>query len=244
MKMASAKDLKEIGNESSYTPEFFEELYQKIDLKDAHSKNILKRTVMLAAQRYMRHYGDYRREVAAHEIKKELKKSLSHIDKAADSLAKVYASGNYGEEIVNNLHTVISRKYPSLNSMLGHIIRGDGQFVTITSPARSLDLLGAMADGIDLTLKKNKSLKTTPKSIALYHWIMILSAKLEPIIGHRLEQSRYHNGKYISKREMGDSELLKFIIEPLDPNVTITQIETAIKETRQERHDAPWDDYF
>jgi len=73
---------------------------------------------------------------------------------------------------------------------------------------------------------------------------MILSAQLEPIIGHKLEQSHYYDGKYVSKKEMGDSELLLFIIHPLDPNITISKIETAIKDTRKERHEAPWYDYF
>lgn len=77
---------------------------------------------------------------------------------------------------------------------------------------------------------------------------MILSAQLEPVIGHKLEQSHYYKqgkkGEYISKKEISDSELLLFIISPLDPNVTISQLETAIKETRKERHNAPWDNYF
>ena len=74
------------------------------------------------------------------------------------------------------------------------------------------------------------------KSRSLNYWIVSIAPTLEPIIGHKLEQSRYHKGQYISKREIGDSELLKFIIEPLDPNITISQIETAIKETHKERH--------
>lgn len=248
MKKEKTKDLKKSGNENSYTNEFFEDLCKKIDLQNIAQKSDLQRTIILAAQAYMRHYDEYLRQLAAHEIKKELKKVVNHIDKAAESLIKVYASGNYGEDIVNNLHDTISKKYPSLNSILKYIRRGDGQLVTITSPVKSLDLLSAMADAIDHTLKSYKSKKTTPKSIALYHWIMILSAQLEPIIGHKLEQSRYHKtekgGEYVSKKAISDSELLLFIIEPLDPNVTISQIETAIKDTHKERHDTPWDNYF
>jgi hypothetical protein len=248
MKKTATKDIKKLGNENSYTKEFFEELYEKIDLKDASAKADLERFIILAAQAYMRYYGEYLRQLAAHEIKKELKKVVNHIDKAAESFIKVYASGNYGTDIVNNLYDVISEKYPSLHGMLKEIKRGNGKSISITSPARSLPLLEAMAEGINRTLKNYKSQKTTPKSTALYHWIMILSAQLEPIIGHKLEQSRYHKtengGEYISKKEISDSELLLFIIEPLDPNVTISQIETAIKETRKGRHDAPWDNYF
>jgi hypothetical protein len=246
--MKKTKTLKKIGNEDSYTKEFFENLYEKINLKDANQKEDLKRAIILSAQSYMRHYDEYLRQLAAHEVKKELKKVVDHIDKAAGSLIKVYASGNYGTDIVNNLYDTISKKYPSLHSILKEIKRGDGISISITSPLRTLPLLEAMAEGIERTLKNYKSKKTTPKSIALYHWIMILSAQLEPILGHKLEQSRYHKseegGSYISKKKISDSELLLFIIEPLDPNVTISQIETAIKETRKERHDSPWENYF
>lgn len=243
-----SNDLKKLGNENSYTKEFFEELCKKIDLKDANIKADLGRAIILAAQAYMRHYGEYLRQLAAHEVERELKKTANHIDKAVKSLHKIFLSGNYGPDIVNNLHDVISEKYPPLHGILKEIRRGDGRFITITSPARSLPLLQAMADGIDRTLKNYTSRKATPKSIALYHWIMILSAKLEPVIGHKLEQSHYYKngkrGEYISKKKISDSELLLFIIQPLDSNVTISQIETAIKETRKERHNTPWDNYF
>lgn len=243
MAKAATQNLKTIGNENSYTPEFFEELCEKINIQDKNTKATLGRTIMLATQAYVRNYSNHVRELPAHEIKKELQKSLSNIDKAANSLIKVYTSGHYGEAVVNNLFDVINRKYPALHNVLDEIIRPSSLGV-ITSPVRSLDLLSAMADGIEQTLENFESQKTPNRSEALYHWIMILSAKLEPIIGHKLEQSRYHNGEYISKREIGDSELLHFIIAPLDPNVTISQLETAIKETHQERHNAPWNDYW
>lgn len=242
------KNLKTTGNENSYSKDFFENLYQKIKLKNTEQKSGLQRAVILSAQAYMRHYDEYLRQLSAHEVKKELRKVIDHIDKAAESLIKVYGSGNYGDDIVNNLHATISEKYPSLQSILKEIKRGDGTATSITSPLRTLPLLEAMAEGIERTLKNYKSKKTTPKSIALYHWIMILSATLEPILGHKLEQSRYHKtetgGVYITKKTISDSELLLMIIEPLDPNVTISQIETAIKETRKERHNTPWENYF
>jgi len=242
------KNLKKTGNENSYSKEFFENLYEKINLKNAKQKSELECAVILAAQAYMRHYDEYLRQLSAHEVKKELRKVIDHIDKAAKSLVKVYGSGNYGEDIVNNLHSAISEKYPSLQSILKEIKRGNGSAVSITSPLRTLPLLEAMAEGIERTLKNYKSKKTTPKSIALYHWIMILSASLEPILGYKLEQSRYQRTTegvaHISKKAISDSELLLFMIKPLDPNVTISQIETAIKETRKERHYAPWEHYF
>jgi len=245
---ANSKNMRKLGNENSYTPEFFEQLYKKINLKDSYTQYALQKTLILAAQRYMRRYTAYQNEIADHEIKKELKKALNHIDKAANSLIKVYSSGNYGADIVYNLHEIISDKFPSLHSLLKEIKRGEGTPMVICSPVRSLVLLESMAEGINLTLKKDESRKTTPKSMALYDWIMVISAKLEPIIGRKLEQSRYHKddngGEYISKKEISDSELLMFIIQPLDPNVTISQIETEIKKTRKERYNAPWNNYF
>lgn len=248
MKKTTSNDLKKIGNENSYTKEFFDELCEKINLKDSSLKSGLGQSIILAAQKYMSYYDEYLRQLASHEVEKELNKIVNYIGKAKDSLSKIVLSGNYGEDIVNNLYEVISQKYPPLHGMLKEIKRGDGHAVSIASPARSLALLSSMEEGINRTIKNFPPRKTTPKSIALYNWIMIISAQLEPIIGHKLEQSHYYKDKkisaYISKKEISDSELLLFIITPLDPNVTIPQIETAIKETRKERHDAPWDNYF
>lgn len=232
-------NLKAIGNENSYTNDFFDKLCQKINLNSSIDKHILKQSIILATQAYIRDYYEYLRQISSHEIEKELKKSLNHIDKAAKSLIRIFHSGNYGSDIADNLHDVILKDYPSLKSLSNQIRRGDGKNITITSPIKSLDLLSSMADGIELTLENYKAKKTQPKSIALYNWLMIISSKLEPIIGHKLEQSRYYKtkkgGEYISKRKISDSELLLSIIKPLDPNVTISQMETAIKETRKER---------
>jgi hypothetical protein len=247
MAKAKSHDLKKIGNENSYTPEFFDELCKKINLTDRDKKADLGQYIILAAQKYISLYGEYKRQLAAHEIEKDLKKVVSHIDKAAGSLVKVYASGNYGPDIVNNLYDVIVEKYPSMRGTLTEIRRGNA-YTTTTSPLKALDFLASMGDAIDRTIKNFPSRKTTPKSTALYNWLMIISAKLEPIIGHKLEQSHYYkdgkSGQYISKKEMSDSELLLFIIAPLDQNVTISQIETAIKDTRKERHETPLDNYF
>lgn len=248
MKKAASNKLKKLGNENSYTKEFFEDLCKKISLENSSAKADLGRSIILAAQAYMRSFSDYKRQLPPYEVQKELKKATSHIDKAAESLIKVYASGNYGSEIVNNLYDVIQKKYPSLQGTLKEIRRGDEKSVLVTSPLKSVDFLASIADAVEQTLKTFNPKKTTARSVALCRWIMILSAQLEPIIGHKLEQSHYYKdgnkGEYISKKEISDSELLLLIIKPLDPNVTISQIETAIKETRKERHDAPWDNYF
>jgi hypothetical protein len=95
--------------------------------------------------------------------RKSLRKVVNHIDKAADSLIKVYASGNYGENIANNLYDVIVQKYPSMHGTLNEIRRGDGQSVTITSPLKSLDFLASMGDAVDITIKNFPLSKTTPQ---------------------------------------------------------------------------------
>lgn len=231
---------KPLGNENSYTPEFLEIFYKKIGLTDKHLQKRLEKAIILATQAYMRNLGSKHRQLPYNEIKKEIKKAVNHLDKAADSLAKVIASGNYGEEITNNLYAVIAEdKYKILHGSLPYLKNSYR-----TSPSQSLHFLGAIADGLENTLKNAETPDKTIKSFAIYHWIMILSAHLEPIIGHKLEQSHYYDGEYVSKKEMNDSELLLFIIHPLDPNVTISHMETAIKETRKERHETPWDDYF
>ena len=247
MNKTPSSDLKKIGNEDSYTKEFLEELYEKINLKDPTAKANLRQHIILATQKYISYYNEYQRQLAAHEIKKELQKAIKNIDKVAESIIKVNSSGNYGEEMADNLYNVISEKYPSLHPMLEGI-KIEHEFSTVYRPLKSVEILAAISEGIDRTLENYIPPKTTPKSVALYHWIMILSAELEPIIGHKLEQSHYYKegnkGEYISKKKISDSELLLFIIEPLAPNVTISQIETEIKKTRKERHDAPWNDYF
>ncbi|MDD3020129.1 MAG: hypothetical protein PHX61_04010 [Alphaproteobacteria bacterium] len=247
MAKAKSNDLKPIGNENSYTPEFFEDLCSKINLTDKEKKADLGLYIILAAQKYMSLYGEYLRQLAAHAVEKELRKVANYLGKAQESLWKVIMSGNYAEDIVNNLYDVISKNYPPLHGLLKEIKR-DGPFISGISPARSLPLLSSMEEAVERIVKNFPSKKGTPRSDALYYWIMIISAQLEPIIGHKLEQSHYYKGEkkgeYISKKEMNDSELLLFIIAPLDPNVTISQIETAIKETRKERYEAPWDDYF
>ncbi|MFA7276624.1 MAG: hypothetical protein WC043_07470 [Pseudobdellovibrionaceae bacterium] len=247
MAKAKSNDLKPLGNENSYTLEFFVKLCEKINLTDKKKKTDLGRSVVLAAQKYMSLYGEHQRQIAAHEVEKELRRVINHIDKAADSYVKVCASGNYGTDIVNNLYSIIVEKYPSMRGTLNEIRRDRG-YAVITSPIKALDFLASMSDAIEQTVKNFPSKRTATKSIALYNWIMILSAELEPILGRKLEQSRYQKtdkgGEYISKKGMNDSELLLFIIAPLDPNVTVSQIETALKETRKERHESPWDDYF
>ncbi len=126
MKKEKSNDLKPIGNEKSYTKEFFDTLYDKISLTDSKNKAVLRRTIILATQAYLRNYAEYLGQLASHEIEKELKKVVNHIDKATESLIRIYASGNYGEDIVNNLYEVISKKYPSLHGILKEIKRGDG----------------------------------------------------------------------------------------------------------------------
>lgn len=165
MAKEKSNNLKPIGNEKSYTPEFFDILYDKISLTDSNKKIVLRRTIILATQAYVRNYAEYLGQLASHEIEKELKKVVNHINKAEDSLIKIYESGNYGEDIVDNLYEVISKKYPSLHGVLKEIKRGDGHTVSIKSPVSSLPLLSAMGKGIERTIQNFPSHKQHPKAL-------------------------------------------------------------------------------
>lgn len=238
MNRAITEHIQAIGDENSYTSEFFKDLYTKLEIKDRAIQFGLEKIIIIAAQKYMRRYSEYNRELSQHEVKKELKKSLNHIDKAALSFIKVIESGNYGEDIANHLHDSISQNHPRLKGALEHI-RETNQFGTKTSPSIGIELLESVADSIERTLKSGTFKKTTPKSIALYEWLMIVSVKLEQVMERKLEQSKYNQGEFISNKEENDSDLLLSIIHPLDPNVTASQMETALKETHKERHENP-----
>ncbi len=225
-----------MNTDNSYNYEFFDRLFEKLNLKEAYKKSELQQQIILAGEAYLRWVTYSKTQLPAHTIEKQLEKTLSHIQKAQASINKVHASGNYNYELADSFYSIIHSSYSSLHSIKNEIRDPDGIYIMKNNPEKTNDLLSAMSDGIKYALKNYPVRKTMTKSRALNHWIMILSAELEPIIGHKLQQSRYHKGEYISKRNIGDSELLKFIIEPLDPNVTISQIETAIKETHKERH--------
>lgn len=222
--------------ENSYTSDFFDELFNNLNLKEASKQTELQQQIISAGKAYLRWTTYSKEQLPAYKIQKELEKTLSHIQKAQSSINKVHASGNYNHELANSFYNIIDTCYPSLHSIKNEIRDPEGIFIMKNNPEKTDDLLSAMSNGIKYALKKYPVRKTMTKSRALNYWVMILSKKLEPIIGHKFQQSRYYKGEYISKRKIGDSELLKFIIEQLDSNVTISQIETAIKETHKERH--------
>lgn len=227
--------LQELNNEHSYTDNFFGELYSKLNLKDPDLQYDLKERTISAAETYLRYYGFYETELPPHKMRKELQKALNHINKAKSSLNIVYQSGNYDREMAYGLHEAIDENHPLLRNLLREII-GNEPFIPSISPEKALTLLSAVTDGIECTLEKHKPRNTTTKSRALNRWLVVLSSKLELVLKRKIEQSRYHNGEYISKRELSDADLLQFIINPIDPNVTISQLETAIKETHKERN--------
>lgn len=221
--------------EKAYTPEFFTELFNILGIKDQNLKLELKNQIPISARSYIRGYNFYD-SLSPHEIKKDLQKALQHIEKAQSSLEKVFQSENFSHELVNSFYEQIKFYYPSLFGFLPEI-RDERHFGLnkIDAPKKTMQLLSVISNSIKRALEQGR-FRTYTKSHALNIWIISLSAVLEPIIDHKLEQSRYHKGEYISKRDMSDSELLQFIIKPIDPNVTISQIETAIKETHKERH--------
>jgi hypothetical protein len=75
MAKEKSNDLKPIGNENSYTKEFFDEpLHKKLISQIQNKKADLGRSIILATQAYIRNYDEYLRQLASHEVEKELKK--------------------------------------------------------------------------------------------------------------------------------------------------------------------------
>lgn len=235
MAKAAASSIKDIANENSYKPEFFTKLFSILSIEDQNLRLELKKQISVSARSYIRGYNFYN-SLSPHEINKELEKALQHIEKAESSLNKVFQSENFSNELVNSFYEQIKFDYPSLMGFLPEI-RDERHFGfnKIDARTKTMQLLSVISDSIKHALERGR-FRTYTKSHALNCWIVSIASVLEPILGHKLEQSRYHKGEYISKREMGDSELLKFIIEPIDPHITTSQIETAIKETHKERH--------
>ena len=225
-----------MGNKNSYTQEFFEELFEKLNLKEASKQSDLRKVIISAGDNYLRWSTYPKTQLPAYAIQKELEKAISYIEKAQASIDKVHLSGNYDRAIAESFYNVIRFDYPSLHSIKNEIKDPNCIFGVTENPRKINELLSVMTDGIKYALKYYPLRKTMNKSRPLNFWILLLSPKLEPIIGHKLEQSRYYKGEYFSKREIGDSALLLSIIKPIDPTVTISQIETAIKETHKERH--------
>lgn len=224
-----------MNTESPYTPEFFDELFSILDIEDHTLKTELEKQVHISAGSYTRPYNFYDRSLPAHKIKAELKKALGHMKKAESSLDKVFKSENFGNELVNSFYERIKIYYPSLRGFLPELrYEQDFGFNKIDAPTNTMQLLSVISDSIENALKYG-GFRSYTKSNALNHWVVSIAPRLERALGHKLEQSRYHNGEYISKRKIADSELLQIIIKPLDPEVTISQIETAIKETHKRR---------
>lgn len=235
MAKAVANSIKNIGHENSYTPEFFAELFSILGVDDHDLKLDIEKQISVLARSYIRGYNFYS-SLPPHKIKEELEKALHHLEKAESSLEQVFQSKNFSNELVNGFYEQIKIYHTSLKGFLPEI-RDENHFGfnKIDAPTKTMQLLSTISDSIKRALKYGR-FKSFKKSNALNHWVISMEHLLEKIIGHKFQQSRYHKGEYISKREVGDSELLKFIIEPIDPNVTISQIETAIKETYKERH--------
>ncbi|MBI1302047.1 MAG: hypothetical protein GC137_10420 [Alphaproteobacteria bacterium] len=223
--------------ENAYTPEFFTELFNILGIEDHNLKLGLNNQIYLSAKSYIRSHSFYETSLPPNEIKREMQKACTHLKKAEASLEKVLNAGNFRHELIDSFCRKLEWSYPSLKGHLNEIREQPLEFGInkVDAPKKVMQLLYVILESIEFTID-TVDFRKFKKSRSLNHWIISIAPVLEPIIGHKLEQSRYHKGEYISKREISDSELLKFIIEPLDPSVTISQIETAIKETHKERH--------
>lgn len=235
------KKLRRASCEEYYSDEFFAELFTILNVEDNDLKSELKAEILDSARCYMYPYITQELSLPPNAIKSELKKAQTHIKKAEQSLAKVFESGNFDDELVNIFYDRIEGFYPSLLSILGEIRYMPLKFGINRedAPKNIIKLLSLFDESIELALERD-SFRKLKKLDSLMRWLTSIAPILEKIIGRKLQQSRYYKtdkgGEYISKNEIADSELLKFIITPLNPDISISQIETAIKETHKERH--------
>lgn len=234
------KKLRRTSCEEYYSDEFFTELFTILNVEDNHLKLKLKAEVLNSASRYMYPYITQELSLPPNLIKSELKKAQNHIKKAEQSLSKVFKSGNFDDELVNIFYDRIEGYYPSLLSLLGEIRYMPLKFGMNRedAPKNIIKLLSLFDESIESALER-KEFRKLKRIDSLTRWLISIAPMLEKTIGRKLQQSRYYKtdkgGEYISKNEIADSELLRFIISPLNPDISISQIETAIKETHKER---------
>ena len=234
------KKLRRASCEEYYDDEFFNELFKMLNVKDDDLKLELKKEIINSATNYIYPYINHQLSLPSNVIKSELKKAQKHIKKAEESLYKVFESGNFDDEFVHVFYDRIESSYPSLHSLLAEIRSLPLKFGIYRddAPKNILKLLTLFSDAIEHALKNKKSRKFK-KIDPLARWLISISPVLEKTIGRKLQQSRYYKtdkgGEYISKNEIADSKLIEFIITPLNADISISQIETAIKETRKER---------
>jgi len=91
-----------IESNALYSHDFYEQLYQRIEIITQSDKHILKQAIKLAADAYITHYDNYKRELPAYDIKDKFEKSLRHIEKAIEPLTQVSANRYYSEALTNN----------------------------------------------------------------------------------------------------------------------------------------------
>ena len=234
------KKLRRASCEKYYSDEFFTELFTMLNVEDNGLKLELKSEILNSARSYMYPYITLELSLPPNAINNELKKAQTHIKKAEQSLAKVFESGNFDDELVNIFYDRIEGYYPSLLSLLGEIRSMPLKFGMNRedAPENIIKLLSLFDESIESALERN-SFRKLKKLDSLTRWLILIAPMLEKVIGRKIQQSRYYKtdkgGEYISKNEITDSELLKFIITPLNPDISISQIETAIKETHKER---------
>ncbi len=226
--------------EEYYSDEFFAELFTVLNVEDNNLKSELKAEILNSARSYMYPYITQELSLPPNAIKSELKKAQTHIKKAEQSLVKVFESGNFDDELVSIFYDRIEGYYPSLLSLLGEIRSMPLKFGMNREDASKniIKLLSLFDESIESALERN-SFRKLKKLDTLTRWLISIAPTLEKIMGRKLQQSRYYKtdkgGEYISKNEIADSEILKLIIARLNPDISISQIETAIKETHKKR---------
>ena len=136
-----------------YEDEFFTELFSILGVEDHSIKTKLKNQICLSAKIYMRYHSFYETTLPPHEIKREMQKAFTHLQKAEASLEKVLNSGNFQHELIDSFCSRLEWSYPSLKGHLKEIREQPLEFGVnrVDAPKKVMQLLYVILDSIEFT---------------------------------------------------------------------------------------------
>jgi hypothetical protein len=230
---------------SEYDSVFFEKLFEKLSLKDKKKQQLLERSILNAASNYFSFYEDYLNHVPDHKAREEIKYISKEMKNIKKRLPKIFKDRLRLSQVGRAFLKECKQKHPELKGLVTDIEVKENEFFTVHRTLVFLTVFDCLHAAFDQTGKsyKKKLFKPT-KSEAIEHWLTSFSSVLESILERPLQQRRYEPKRgFIDKKDkIYDSDILLFILKPICPNATLTQIERAIKETKDERLNPPWED--
>lgn len=240
--MKSATNRKIDAHRSVYTKAFFQDLFSKLSTNDKAKLNRIKEGILLAEKQYLRDIQSYEKQIPAHIAKKKIKKIRLQLDSTHKELSKLFNS-NWSYPTTIALLAEIEGKHPELKGFAQDLYPDDEMFRSICSN-KILTTLAALSQALKIATAKAKPLSKN-KSLILENWLTSFSSVLEDAFDRPLKNRKYDGGRYSNnKGELYDSDLLLYIIKPIAPKTTLSQIETALKSSRGERLNPPWLDYL